>query len=44
MGSAEVYASDSVDANVDGIGSIDVDGSPKKVSKSKSFMSTVHVR
>ena len=44
MGSAEVYASASVAADIEGIGSIDVDGSPQQVKKSKSFLSSIDVR
>ena len=43
MGSAEVYASESVDADIEGIGSIEVDGSPATVKKSKSFLSSIEV-
>jgi hypothetical protein len=43
MGSAEVYASESVDAEIDGMGSIEVDGNPKDVKKSKSFMSSIEI-
>lgn len=43
MGSAEVYASESVDADIDGMGSIEVDGNPKDVKTSKSFMSSIEI-
>lgn len=44
MGSASVYASESVDADMSGMGSIEVFGKPKKVKKDKSFMSSVDIR
>lgn len=43
MGSASVYASDSVDADMSGMGSIEVYGDPKNVRKDKSFMSSVTI-
>ena len=43
MGSASVYASDSVDADMSGMGSIDVYGNPKDVRKDKTFMSSVTI-
>lgn len=43
MGSASVYASDSVDADMSGMGSIDIYGNPKKVEKDKTFLSSITV-
>lgn len=43
MGSASVYASDSVDADMSGMGSIEVYGKPKNVKKDKTFMSSIEI-
>ena len=43
VGEAKVYASESVEASVGGIGSITVDGSPSEVGKSNGFMSSITV-
>ena len=44
MGSASVFASESIDAEMSGMGSIDVFGDPKKVTKEKGFMSSIDIR
>ncbi|WP_416879191.1 head GIN domain-containing protein [Litorimonas sp.] len=44
MGSASVFASESIDADISGMGSIDVFGSPKTVKKDKGFMSSIDIR
>lgn len=44
VGSASVYASESVDASVSGIGSIDIYGSPSQVDRQTSFLSSISVK
>ena len=44
VGSAEVFASRSVDAEVSGMGSIEVFGEPEDVERSGSFLSSIDVR
>ncbi len=44
IGEAQVYASDSVDASVNGIGSIVVHGSPQNVDTSSSLLSSISVK
>jgi len=42
-GSAEVFASDKVDADVAGVASIDIYGKPKTVHKSSGFLSSISI-
>ena len=44
VGEASVYASESVDASVNGIGSINIYGSPAQVDKSTTFLSSISVK
>ncbi len=44
IGDASVFASESVDASVSGIGSIDIYGSPQQVKKSNSFIASINVK
>ena len=44
MGSATVFASESVDADMSGMGSIEVYGDPKNVETDKSFMSSIDIK
>ncbi len=44
IGEAQIYASERVDASVNGIGSITVHGAPAAVSKSTSFLSSISVK
>lgn len=44
VGELDIYASESVDIKTSGVGEANVWGSPKKVSKSKGFMSSVTIR
>lgn len=44
VGDADVYASDAVDAKVSGVGGIDIYGSPKRVEKSKGFLSDINIK
>ena len=44
VGSASVFASDAVDASVGGVGSIEIHGSPERVEKRSSFISSISVK
>ncbi len=44
VGQASVYASETADASVGGIGSIDIYGSPSRVEKNTSFISSISVK
>ncbi|MEZ5891789.1 MAG: head GIN domain-containing protein [Parvularculaceae bacterium] len=44
IGDAKVYASEAVDATVNGIGSITVEGSPSRVEKTNNFIASITVR
>ncbi|WP_262692968.1 head GIN domain-containing protein [Kordiimonas aestuarii] len=44
VGEAKVFASESVDANVSGIGSITVYGEPKRVRQSDGFLGSIRIK
>lgn len=44
VGDADVYASESVNASIGGVGSISVDGSPPNVVKSASMLSNIRIK
>ena len=44
VGEARVFASESVDANVSGVGSITVYGDPKKVRQSDGFLGSIRIK
>lgn len=44
IGDATVYASEAVDATVNGIGTINVEGSPDRIEKTNNFIASINVK